>query len=87
LGGGLGATDEQPAIAAIRRAADRGVNVFDTAQGYGIGASERLLAKALAGRPRDQVVIATKGGLRPRPGGRVQRDASPTGCAAASTRA
>jgi aryl-alcohol dehydrogenase-like predicted oxidoreductase len=47
LGGDWGATDEQPAIAAVRRAADRGVNVFDTAQGYGLGASERLLAKAL----------------------------------------
>jgi aryl-alcohol dehydrogenase-like predicted oxidoreductase len=76
LGGDWGATDEQAAIAAIRHAADQGVNIFDTAQGYGFGASERLLAKALAGRPRDQVVIATKGGLRPRPGGRVERDSS-----------
>ena len=56
---------------------DRGINFFDTAQGYGFGASEHLLAQALKGRPRDQVVIATKGGLRPDPGRRVQRDASP----------
>jgi hypothetical protein len=77
LGGDWGATDENAAIAAIRHAADSGINFFDTAQGYGFGASERLLARALSGRPRDQVVIATKGGLRPTPGGGVARDASP----------
>ena len=76
LGGDWGATDEAAAVAAIRHAAERGVNFFDTAQGYGFGASERLLARALEGRPRDQVVIATKGGLRPAPGGGVERDAS-----------
>jgi aryl-alcohol dehydrogenase-like predicted oxidoreductase len=77
LGGDWGATDETAAIAAIRHAADHGINFFDTAQGYGFGASERLLATALKGRPRDQLVIATKGGLRPTPGGGVERDASP----------
>lgn len=77
LGGDWGATDESAAITAIRHAADSGINFFDTAQGYGFGASERLLARALTGRPRDQVVIATKGGLRPTPGGGVERDASP----------
>lgn len=77
LGGDWGATDESAAIATIRRAADSGINFFDTAQGYGFGASERLVARALAGRPRDQIVIATKGGLRPAPGGGVERDASP----------
>src|ERR1700726_1308441 len=68
LGGDWGATDEAAAIAAIRHAADRGINFFDTAQGYGFGASEQLLAKALAGLPRADVVIATNGGLRPRGG-------------------
>jgi aryl-alcohol dehydrogenase-like predicted oxidoreductase len=77
LGGDWGPTDEAAAVAAIRRAADRGINFFDTAQGYGFGASERLLAKALTGVARDQVVIATKGGLRPSAGGGVERDASP----------
>ena len=37
---------------------------FDTAQAYGFGASEQLLAQALEGVPREQVVLATKGGLR-----------------------
>ena len=76
LGGEWGATDERQAIDAIRRAADRGVTLFDTAQGYGFGASERLLAKALDGRARDEIVLATKGGLRPAGRG-VARDASP----------
>jgi aryl-alcohol dehydrogenase-like predicted oxidoreductase len=76
LGGDWGATDEREAIAAIYRAADQGITLFDTAQAYGFGASERLLAKALAGLGRDQVVLATKGGLRPHGNG-VQRDASP----------
>ncbi|HYL08652.1 MAG TPA: aldo/keto reductase, partial [Candidatus Udaeobacter sp.] len=77
LGGDWGATDEVAAIAAIRQAADLGINFFDTAQAYGFGASETLLATALKGRPRDQFVIATKGGLRPMPGGGIERDASP----------
>jgi aryl-alcohol dehydrogenase-like predicted oxidoreductase len=74
LGGEWGAVDEDAAIAAIRRARDLGITLFDTAQAYGFGASERMLGKAL--RPeitgdRDCVVIATKGGIRP-----PERDAS-----------
>ncbi|MFD6157389.1 aldo/keto reductase [Nocardia sp. NPDC060256] len=79
LGGEWGHFDEDAAIAAIRRARDLGVNFFDTAQAYGFGASEHLLGKAL--RPelrtaRDELVIATKGGLRRTESGMV-RDASP----------
>jgi aryl-alcohol dehydrogenase-like predicted oxidoreductase len=77
LGGDWGATDEEQALAAIRTAADAGVTLFDTAQGYGFGASERLLARALDAYEREAVVIATKGGLRPTDGGGVARDASP----------
>jgi len=78
LSGEWGATDENAAISSIRHAADQGINFFDTAQGYGFGASEGLLASALKGRPRDQFIIATKGGLRPtdQPG-RADRDSSP----------
>ena len=75
LGGDWGPTDTDAAVAAIQRAADLGVTFFDTAQAYGFGASERLLAQALRGRPRDELVIATKGGLRPNGTG-VARDAS-----------
>jgi aryl-alcohol dehydrogenase-like predicted oxidoreductase len=79
LGGEWGRFDEDAAITAIRRAHELGVNFFDTAQAYGFGVSERLLGKALGDeltRNRDQVVIATKGGLRMTDSGLV-RDASP----------
>src|SRR3981081_3018501 len=67
LGGEWGRFDEDEGIVAIRRARELGVNLFDTAQGYGFGASERLLGRALRddfdNRP-DEVVVATKGGRR-----------------------
>jgi aryl-alcohol dehydrogenase-like predicted oxidoreductase len=75
LGGDWGPTDTAAAMDAIRRAADEGVTLFDTAQAYGFGQSEQLLSAALRGVPREQVVIATKGGLRPNGTGLV-RDAS-----------
>jgi aryl-alcohol dehydrogenase-like predicted oxidoreductase len=79
FGGDWGRFDEDAAIAMIRRARDLGINFFDTAQQYGFGASERILGKALGTdltRTRDELVIATKGGLRPTDSGLV-RDASP----------
>jgi aryl-alcohol dehydrogenase-like predicted oxidoreductase len=79
LGGEWGQFDEQRAIEAIRHARGLGINFFDTAQAYGFGVSERLLARALEDElreARENVVIATKGGLRPVPGG-VTRDSSP----------
>jgi aryl-alcohol dehydrogenase-like predicted oxidoreductase len=79
LGGEWGEFDEQQALAAIRHARELGVNLFDTAQGYGFGASEQLLGRALRDdldKRRDDVVIATKGGLRMTDDGLI-RDASP----------
>ena len=78
LGGEWGQFDENDAIVAIRQARALGVNLFDTAQGYGFGASERLLGRALRDEldnHRDEVVIATKGGLRMTDDGLV-RDSS-----------
>jgi aryl-alcohol dehydrogenase-like predicted oxidoreductase len=75
LSGDWGPTDAEAMIAAIRHAADQGVTLFDTAQAYGFGISERLLGEALRGRSRGELVIATKGGLR-RSGPDVVRDAS-----------
>ena len=78
LGGDWGNFDESEAIDAIRKARELGINLFDTAQGYGFGASERLLSKALRDEidnRRDEVVLATKGGLRMTDDGLV-RDAS-----------
>jgi len=54
-----GAQEEDDAIAAIRASLDAGVTFFDTAEAYGGGYSEELLAKALKGR-RDEVVLASK---------------------------
>ena len=76
LGGDWGPTDTAEAIAAIRQAAEAGVTFFDTAQAYGFGASEQILGKALSVLRRDDVVIATKGGLRQTAKGLV-RDSSP----------
>lgn len=78
LGGEWGQVDEDEGIAAIRHARELGVNLFDTAQGYGFGASERLLGRALRDdldNHRDEVVVATKGGLRMTETGLI-RDAS-----------
>ncbi len=48
-------------IAAVHASLDAGVNFFDTAEAYGRGESEEILARALAGRRKD-VVIASKVG-------------------------
>jgi aryl-alcohol dehydrogenase-like predicted oxidoreductase len=58
---GWGEVDDEESIRAIRHALDRGVTMFDTADVYGCGHSERILGRALAGR-RDDVVIVTKVG-------------------------
>ena len=47
-------------IACIHRAMDLGVTLIDTANVYGFGRSESLIGEALAGRPRDSYVLATK---------------------------
>src|SRR6266404_4203109 len=76
FGGDWGSFDENESKAAIHRALDLGVTFFDTAQAYGFGVSERLLADALWARVRrDDVIVATKGGLRME-GETLHRDAS-----------
>ena len=58
---GWGEVDDDESVRAIRRALDLGVTLFDTADVYGCGHSERVLGRALAGR-RDDAVIVTKVG-------------------------
>ncbi|MFG1682583.1 aldo/keto reductase [Nonomuraea sp. NPDC049269] len=71
--GDWGAVDLRESEHAIHHAMDLGINLFDTAPGYGV--AERLLGKALRERScREDVVIATKGGLR-QEGDRLLRDA------------
>ncbi len=58
---GWGRVDDEESGRALRRAVDLGVTLFDTADVYGIGHSERVLGAALRS-VRDEVVIATKWG-------------------------
>ena len=58
--------DEKAALATLRKAIELGVNLIDTADSYGPGTSEELIADALYPYPAD-LVIATKGGWE-RPG-------------------
>ena len=63
-----GSADEAESIATIHRAIDRGVNLIDTADVYGMGRNEELVGRALRGR-RSEVVLATKFGNVRGPGG------------------
>ncbi len=54
-----GPQDERDAVEAIRLAVDLGMNFFDTAEGYGAGASEELLGRGLRGL-RERAIVATK---------------------------
>ncbi|XXY51526.1 aldo/keto reductase [Sorangium sp. So ce269] len=66
IGGTWGDVDDKESLAALHRAADRGVNFFDTADVYGDGRSEQLLARLRRER-REEIVIATKAGRRSDP--------------------
>jgi aryl-alcohol dehydrogenase (NADP+) len=57
--------EEDEALPLIRRALDHGINFFDTADFYSLGASEEVLGRVLRrlGVPRDRVVISSKVGL------------------------
>jgi aryl-alcohol dehydrogenase-like predicted oxidoreductase len=59
----------------IERAADLGINLFDTARGYQHGNNERLVGAALKGR-RDKVVISTKSGADTKEDALAQLDES-----------
>jgi aryl-alcohol dehydrogenase-like predicted oxidoreductase len=67
IGGTWGPSDDAESLAALHRALDHGVNFFDTADVYGDGRSERLLARLRRERPRDRFMVATKAGKRLQP--------------------
>ncbi|PWT87276.1 MAG: aldo/keto reductase [Blastocatellia bacterium] len=65
-GDAWGNVGETEALAALHRAVDLGVNFFDTADVYGDGRSEQLLAK-LKNERNEEIIIATKAGRRLNP--------------------
>jgi aryl-alcohol dehydrogenase-like predicted oxidoreductase len=64
IGGAWGEVTEADAMAALHEAVDRGVTFFDTADVYGDGRSERLIARLRKERPGDEIIVATKAGRR-----------------------
>lgn len=70
--------NDADSIATVRASLDAGVNFLDTAYCYGPnGESETLIRRALEGRRRDEIVIATKGGIHYNAQGKQQRDGRP----------
>ena len=66
VGAEWGAVNDQESLAALHRALDNGVNFFDTADVYGDGRSERLLAQLRSERT-EPFYVATKAGRRLNP--------------------
>lgn len=65
-----GPGDEKESIAVIHRALDLGMNFLDTADTYGLGRNEELVGRAIRDR-RDEVVLATKFGIKREGGSRT----------------
>src|SRR5215210_6278594 len=64
IGGFWGAVDDEQSVRALHAAIDSGVNFIDTADVYGDGRSERLVARLKRERRGDQIWVATKAGRR-----------------------
>jgi aryl-alcohol dehydrogenase-like predicted oxidoreductase len=64
IGGAWGPVDDAESLAALHAAVDAGMNFIDTADVYGDGRSERLVARLRRERPGETIVVATKAGRR-----------------------
>ncbi|HET7219321.1 MAG TPA: aldo/keto reductase [Vicinamibacterales bacterium] len=64
IGSSWGPVDDRDSMAALHAAIDAGVNFIDTADVYGDGHSERLVARLQKERPRERIMVATKAGRR-----------------------
>src|SRR5262245_56667670 len=64
IGGSWGAVDDDESMRALHAAIDAGVNFIDTADVYGDGRSERLIAQLRRERPGETIHVATKAGRR-----------------------
>ena len=69
MSGVYGAADRDESIATIHAALEAGVTLLDTGDFYGMGHNELLIADALAGRSRDEVLISVKFGAQRGPDG------------------
>jgi aryl-alcohol dehydrogenase-like predicted oxidoreductase len=68
-GSWYGASDEAESIATLHEALERGVNLIDTGDFYGMGRNELLVGKALAGARRDRALLSVKFGAQRGPDG------------------
>src|SRR5712692_8771959 len=64
IGGSWGQVDDAQSLRALHAAVDAGVNFIDTADVYGDGRSERLIARLRRERPGQRIWVATKAGRR-----------------------
>jgi aryl-alcohol dehydrogenase-like predicted oxidoreductase len=64
IGGGFGSVDDADSLRALHAAAEAGVTLYDTADVYGDGRSERLIAQFLRERSGETYFVATKMGRR-----------------------
>ena len=64
IGGSWGAADDAESLRALNRAVELGVNFIDTADVYGDGRSERLIAQLRRNHPGQTIYVATKAGRR-----------------------
>jgi aryl-alcohol dehydrogenase-like predicted oxidoreductase len=64
IGGGFGSVDDADSLRALHAAADAGVTLFDTADVYGDGLSEKLIGQFLRDRSGEPHFVATKIGRR-----------------------
>ncbi len=64
IGADWGSVSEDDALASLHAAVDAGVNFIDTADVYGDGRSERLVARLRRDLPDEEIIVATKAGRR-----------------------
>src|SRR5262245_32538950 len=64
IGSSWGPVDDTDSLKALHASIDAGVNFIDTADVYGDGHSERLIARLKKERPHDEFWVATKAGRR-----------------------
>src|SRR5438046_9191132 len=64
IGGAWGTVDDEQSMAALHAAVDAGVNFIDTADVYGDGRSEQLVARLRRERPGERLYVASTAGRR-----------------------